>query len=256
MSTIFYTDDGKGLPIIFIHGFCETHQLWSDFINAFTKNFRVLTIDLPGFGESPLPPEEFTIDSIGLMIIQWLTSIGISKAIFVGHSLGGYVALSIANHNPGIVAGLCLFHSTALADTEEKKANRSKVIGFVKKHGVVPYVKTYVPGLFSQKNDPAIPKICDIGFKTDPKTLILYSNAMKNRSERTGVLKKISSPVIIVSGLKDSLIPVKELKEQVTFSSNPVFILLKDSAHMGMIEEREICADALLKFAIKCNSSI
>ena len=113
MSSIFYTDEGEGLPIIFIHGFCETHELWSDFIYPFTKTNRVITLDLPGFGQSPLPSGETTIDSIGLIMIKWLMNIGVSKAIFVGHSLGGYVALSIANQNPGIIGGLCLFHSTA-----------------------------------------------------------------------------------------------------------------------------------------------
>src|SRR6478609_618047 len=210
MSTIFYTDEGEGLPVIFIHGFCETHELWSDFISTFTKNFRVLTIDLPGFGRSPLPTEEFTIDSIGLIIVNWLHEMGISKAVFVGHSLGGYVALSILNQNPGLAAGLCLFHSTAFADTEEKKMSRGKVNDFVRKHGVAPYIKTYVPGLFAQKADIAISKIYEMALKTDPKALISYSNAMKGRSERTQVLQKSTYPVMLIAGLKDTLMPAKD----------------------------------------------
>jgi pimeloyl-ACP methyl ester carboxylesterase len=256
MDTIFYTDEGEGLPIVFIHGFCETHELWDEFIRPFTKKFRVLTIDLPGFGKSPLPPEEFTIDSIGLTIINWLSDIGISEAIFVGHSLGGYVALSITNHNSSLVAGLCLFHSTASADTEEKKINRDKVNDFVKKYGVAPYIKAYVPGLFARKDDPATSEIYKMGLKTDPKTLILYSNAMKGRSEMTSALKKSTYPVLIIAGLKDPLISPKDLKEQVTFATNSAFTLLERSAHLGMVEEREISVDALLKFAIKCNSAI
>ena len=256
MSSIFYTDEGEGLPIIFIHGFCETHELWNDFISPFLKTNRVITLDLPGFGKSPLPSGEFSIDSIGLMIIEWLKNIGISKAIFVGHSLGGYVALSIANQNPGIVAGLSLFHSTASADTEQKRISRNRVNDFVRKHGVAPYIKIYVPGLFVQKNHPALLKIYEMSLKTDPKTLILYSNSMKVRSERSLVLKRYSYPVQIIAGLKDTLIPVNDLKEQVTFSSNSELILLEHSAHMGMIEEREIAEKAVLKFAHKCNSAI
>ena len=256
MSAIFYTDEGEGLPVIFIHGFCETHELWDEFISPFTKSFRVFTIDLPGFGKSPLSHEDFTIDTIALTVINWLNHIGISKAIFVGHSLGGYVALSIANQNPGIVAGLCLFHSTAFADTEEKQISRDKVNDFVSKHGVAPYIKTYVPGLFAQKDDPSISKIYEIGLKTNPKTLILYSNAMKERSERTMVLKKSTFPVLIIAGLKDSVLSVKDLNQQVTFSSNCTFILLNRSAHLGMVEERDVAGNALLKFAQKCNSAI
>ncbi|HEY5826272.1 MAG TPA: alpha/beta hydrolase [Cyclobacteriaceae bacterium] len=256
MNTIFYTDEGEGLPIIFIHGICETHELWDGFTSFFSKNFRVITIDLPGFGRSPLPAEEFTIDSIGLSVIKWLTTLSISKAIFVGHSLGGYVALSIANQNPGLVAGLCLFHSTAFADTKEKKNSRDKVNDFVRKHGVVPYIKTYVPGLFAQKDNPSIAKIYEMALKTDPKALILYANALKERSERTIVLKKSTYPVLIIAGLKDTLISLKDLEEQVTLPSSAAYILLEHSAHLGMIEETEVSGDALLKFADKCNSTI
>jgi pimeloyl-ACP methyl ester carboxylesterase len=256
MDPVFYTDEGEGLPIIFIHGFCETHELWSDFISSFTKTNRVITFDLPGFGQSPLPSGELTIDSIGLIIIKWLKNIGIVKAIFVGHSLGGYVALSIANQDPGTVAGLCLFHSTAGVDNEEKRSGRDRVNDFVRKHGVAPYTKTYVPGLFFQKHHPAISGIYEMSLKTDPKTLILYSNSMKIRSDRTAVLKTADYPIMIIAGLNDKLIPVNDLMKQVTFSSNSELILLKHSAHMGMIEEGQIAGKAILKFVLKCNSAI
>jgi len=256
MSTIFYVEEGEGLPIIFIHGFCETHELWNDFISPFIKNFRVLTLDLPGFGRSPLPIEEFTIDSIALMVINWLKEMGISKAIFVGHSLGGYVALSIIKQNPGLATGLCLFHSTAFADTAEKKMSRDKVNDFVRKHGVTPYIRTYVPGLFAHKDDMLISGIYEMGIKTDPKALILYSNAMKERSDSILVLKKSAYPVMIIAGLQDTLISQEDLAQQVTFPLNSAFTILEHSAHLGMIEEREVSGNALLKFAQKCNSSI
>lgn len=256
MSSIYYTDSGEGLPIVFIHGFCETHELWNDFVQPLTKDYRVLTIDLPGFGKSALPETEITIDAIARLVIEWLNEIRISKAILIGHSLGGYVALSITEQCPDLVIGLALFHSTAYADTEVKKVTRDKVIRFVERHGVERYIFTYVPDLFAKRNDPYISEIREIALETEAKTLISYTKAMRDRSEKTSVLENFRNPVLLLTGAKDPIIPCKTVEEQVTLSPHSAFILLQESAHMGMLEEKEKACDAIGKFASKCKSSV
>jgi pimeloyl-ACP methyl ester carboxylesterase len=248
MGSVFYTDSGKGFPVVFIHGFCESHELWNDFIEPFTKHFRVLTIDLPGFGKSLLPESDFSIDTVGRIVIDWLDELKIASALLIGHSLGGYVILSVGAQKPSLLSGFGLFHSTALADTEEKKTNRNKVIDFVKKNGVSPYIETYVPGLFANKEHAAITKFREIGNQTNSHTLIAYARAMRDRPDRTDVLKGFKKPAILLAGVKDSIIPAKSLEEQASYLSTPTFCSLANSAHMGMVEEKEIAALALLKF--------
>lgn len=252
MNSIFYTDTGKGLPVVFIHGFCQTHEVWDEFIIPFTKDFRVITIDLPGFGLSPLPDGNFTIDDIGKTIIDWLTGLQISKAVVIGHSLGGYVTLSIAQQQPDLLAGFGLFHSTAFADSEEKKANRHRVISFVRKNGMTRYIDAYIPSLFVQKKSEIQEKIYELGYKTSLNSFNSYSLAMKERADRTDVLRSFLKPVIILAGQKDGIIPLKDLEKQVTFLKNPAFTLLEKSAHMGMMEEKEEAQEAIIKFASKC----
>lgn len=157
MGYIHVRDQGAGHPLVFIHGFCDTHQLWDEFVVPFTAHFRIITLDLPGFGQSDLLPVPFTLDEVGDRLSTLFSELKLEQPILIGHSLGGYVALSMLERHADQLSGVVLFHSTAFADTEERKKVRDKVIDFVKAHGVSPFLETFVPGLFNQKSDPAIP---------------------------------------------------------------------------------------------------
>jgi pimeloyl-ACP methyl ester carboxylesterase len=252
MSQIYFQESGKGKPVVFLHGFCETHEIWGSFIEYFSPEFRNIRIDLPGFGKSPLPTSSLSIDSVGQIIIDWLDELKFSSVILVGHSLGGYVALAIAKRRPELIAGLSLFHSTAYPDSEEKKINRNRTIEFVRKNGVVPFIETFVPSLFFKKDHPAKGIAHKIGVQTNSETLIRYTEAMRDREDRTNVLKTLSKPILILAGAKDSVIPLNSLEEQVTFLQKPIFKVLDQSAHMGFFEQPDLSFDAVQKFIFSC----
>ncbi|MEM9980897.1 MAG: alpha/beta fold hydrolase [Bacteroidota bacterium] len=147
-----YTTTGKGAPVILIHGFCESKAIWESFVPTLAEKHQVIALDLGGFGESAnLLPTPVTIEALASQVYDLLQSLAIQQATFVAHSLGGYVSLALAEKHPSLFAGLCLFHSTALADTEEKKATRNKVIAFVQKVGVAKYMQSFVASLFYTK---------------------------------------------------------------------------------------------------------
>jgi pimeloyl-ACP methyl ester carboxylesterase len=254
MSRIFYTDSGKGTPVVFLHGFCESHKIWIDFIAPFSNDIRILNVDMPGFGASPLPTNNLSIDSVGLSIIEWLEELKISNAVLIGHSLGGYVALAIAEQRPDLISGFALFHSTAYADSEEKKVNRNRTIEFVRKNGVAPFIDAFVPGLFFKKDHPATSIAHKIGVQTSSDTLIAYTELMRDRPDRTNVLKNFNKPVLVLAGVRDSIIPFNSLKEQVTFLQKPTFTVLDESAHMGLFEQPETSRKAIQKFIFSCEN--
>src|SRR6185295_19424601 len=144
MNRIYYEEKGNGRPLVLIHGFCETHEIWDRFAENLSGAFRVLLPDLPGFGKSSIPPTPFTVRDIGLLMLSWLDELQLEAPVIIGHSLGGYVVLAMANAQPGRFPGFGLFHSTAYADSEEKKENRNKVIDFVGRNGVQPFIDSYV----------------------------------------------------------------------------------------------------------------
>ncbi len=251
MSTIFYRKFGNGYPVILIHGFCETHEIWNGFAEALAKKCEVFSIDLPGFGESPLPSTPFSIDDVGVEIFKWIFDKKINKPVVIGHSLGGYVTLALAKMHPENFAGIGLFQSTAYPDSEEKKSNRNKVIEFVKAHGVDLYIDTYVPGLFLDKKHPAIPLVDKIARKTSKESLWGYAAAMRDRPSSIDFIKNYQKPMLLLGADQDVIIPATVTQELGRLAPRSIVHLLKDTGHMGMYESPEESVKAVEKFALK-----
>ncbi len=256
MSSLFFSkEQGHGRPLIFLHGFCETHEIWKDFIEPFTSNFRVITLDLPGFGNSEMLPSPFTIDQVSDAVANWLIENQLEKSIIIGHSLGGYVALGLAENHRNLLGSIVLFHSSVFADSAEKRKNRDRVIEFVGKNGVQPFIDTFVAGLFFNKNDPSINDVHRIASQTKLMTLISYSQAMRDRPDRSAVLKNNEIPKLLIAGEEDALIPIAASKEMDRMAKNLSFFELKNVAHMGFFEAKTECQQIILRFANRMQSN-
>ncbi|RDC64641.1 alpha/beta fold hydrolase [Adhaeribacter pallidiroseus] len=124
---------GAGKVLVFLHGFCESKEIWEAFIQPFRETYRVIAIDLPGFGKNTAPRASYSMEEAAAYVYQVLKALEIKKCVLVGHSMGGYAALAFAEKYRGMLSGLCLFHSSALPDSKEKKEARTKTIKFIKK---------------------------------------------------------------------------------------------------------------------------
>jgi pimeloyl-ACP methyl ester carboxylesterase len=247
-SQLYSREGGKGTTLLFLHGFCETHEIWNDFIEPFTKEFNVITIDLPGFGQSDILPTPFSMDDVGEAVANWLQERHLGQVIVIGHSLGGYVALSLLENHPELIGGICLFHSTVFADSVEKKENRNKVMEFVRKNGVQPFIDTFVPGLFFDKTHPMTAVVHRITSCTKPVTLISYSEAMRDRPDRSSVWQNNAIPKLMIAGVDDALVPVNSSREMAKNGRNLSFFELRNVAHMGLFEAKTQCQEIIKGF--------
>lgn len=132
-TKISYSDTGKGNAVVLIHGFLENKMMWQDLVLDLSKKNRIITIDLLGHGETECLGYVHSMEENADVVQAVLSKLRIRKAIFVGHSMGGYVALAYAELYPENVRGLVLQNSTSKADSEERKANRNRAIKAVKK---------------------------------------------------------------------------------------------------------------------------
>jgi pimeloyl-ACP methyl ester carboxylesterase len=241
MASIFYSESGEGLPVVFLHGFCETSDIWSGIQNQLSKKFRVITLDLPGFGGSPLLKYEFSLEDVAKEIKNFLESINLNKYVLIGHSLGGYTALAFSKIFEDHLLGLGLFHSSVFEDEKEKKENRTKLMEFIKINGVKPFIKTFIPSLFYKENIGTLNDIIDnlkrSAEQTHPDSVIEYARAMRDRESSTGMLKNFSKPVMFIIGEEDSSVPLRKSLEQVGIPGNSHFLRLEKTGHMGMFEK-------------------
>jgi pimeloyl-ACP methyl ester carboxylesterase len=171
----------------------------------------------------------------------------------VGHSLGGYVALAMVRQKPDLFPGLVLFHSTALADTEEKKESRNKVLDFISNKGVEAFTSNFIPPLFADQKHPAIQKTRKIAVEATLEAVVNYTKAMRDRVDQTGLLLDFHKPILIISGVKDAGIPVDSIKKQAAISAKVEAHFLDDTGHMGMFEKKEITLGLIEDFVRKSN---
>ncbi len=252
MPYIHYTIQGsKGPTLVFLHGFCDNQELWSEFVAPFLETYQVLTLDLPGFGNSEMLPVPFTLDQIGDELAEWLTEKKLEKSLIVGHSLGGYVALSLLARHPEMISGIVLFHSTPLPDLPERKAIRNKVIDFVNQHGVEPYIETFVPGLFADKLDPHVRTTRERTLATRPAALVGYAAAMRDRPDQSATVIAGHLPVLIIGGIRDSLISIDQLREIAKNAPKCELFELEKAAHMGIFEAKTECQAIISGFAAR-----
>lgn len=231
---------GQGFPVVFIHGFCETRDMWFPFVEPLAKDYRVFCVDLPGYGESPIESTELSLETVADQLANWFTSEGLEKAVVIGHSLGGYVALALAERHPHLIHGLGLFHSQAMADDEESKHKRDKALLFLKKHPVAKFIEPFIPSLFYDQRkaelQEEIRKATETGLKTPLNTIIAYTLAMRERQDRFAIWQKLPCHCLFIGGVNDNRIPVSLCEQHIEGREHVDGYIIPETAHMGMFE--------------------
>jgi pimeloyl-ACP methyl ester carboxylesterase len=250
--TLSYRVEGKGLPVMLLHGFAEDGTIWDQLTTSLKNNFRLIIPDLPGCGKSsPLPgsgpssplPEAPTLEDLAGLIIAILDEEGIQQVILIGHSMGGYITLAVAEKYPDRLKAFGLFHSTAYADSDEKVAGRRKSIEFIRKNGAPAFIRQSTPNLFAESTRKERPELInsliDRYVSFDPDTLIHYQQAMISRPDRTHVLQQFTGPVLFILGEQDALIPLQSGLQQTHMPRLSHIHILENAGHMGMLENSD-----------------
>lgn len=250
-AKIHYSDCGSGRTIVLLHGFPENLHIWDEFAASLSKIFRVISIDIPGFGKSECIGYVHTMELMAQAVREVMRRLKLRKYVIAGHSMGGYVALAFAELYPQNLAGLCLFHSTAYPDTEAKKAERTRSITTVKKHPT-QYLKAFARNLFANAADSHAKKLNVIISSSRQRGIIAAIEGMKIRPGREIILKFAAFPVLFIWGKKDKLLNFEEMLPQAEAPRYKEILLLENAGHMGFYEAREETLIALSRFANKC----
>jgi pimeloyl-ACP methyl ester carboxylesterase len=251
-TPLTYEDTGNGPVVILLHGFAEDSTLWRHQVALLATRYRVIAPDWPGSGLSAAGTEEPSMEYLATLLHQLLTHEGIDRAVLIGHSMGGYVALAFAEAYPGLVAGLGLFHSTAFADTPEKKQTRRRGQAFIRDNGAALFIRQSTPNLFADAFKTAHPDevttLLQRGDRFQPGVLIGYYEAMLQRPDRTHVLTGSKVPVLLIAGTHDAAVPLADSLRQATLAPMTFFHILEEAAHMGMWEAQEATGSILLHY--------
>jgi pimeloyl-ACP methyl ester carboxylesterase len=253
-KNLSYQVTGTGPVVVLIHGFGEDGNIWDTQVSFLQSSFTVIVPHLPGSGSSEII-DNMNMEGLAESVLAILQQENISNCSMIGHSMGGYVTLAFAEKYYSLLNSFGLFHSTALADTEEKKINRRKVIATVEKNGPVAFLKDFVPGLYSSSFKKDHSSVIEDHIKKvsyfSNEALIAYSISMLQRPDRTNVLKQNKMPVLFVLGREDNVVRLQDGLKLVSMPDISYIHILEQSGHMGMIEEPKQSVSILNNFLLK-----
>lgn len=250
---IFYCVTGSGKPVMLVHGFGEDRTVWKHQKDYLNNKFKLIIPDLPGSGLSEIT-DDMSMEGMAEVLHSIIHEENIDKCVMIGHSMGGYITLAFAEMYWNHLSAFGLFHSTAYADTEEKKATRQKGIAFIKEHGTFAFLKNVTPNLFSTQTKDKKPELIDEQINSSdnfsPTALVSYYQAMIERPDRTAILKQSTVPVLFIIGKYDNAVSPADTLKQCHLPGISYIHMLNQSGHMGMLEEPQQSNQILEKFLL------
>jgi pimeloyl-ACP methyl ester carboxylesterase len=247
---INFTKTGQGPTIVFIHGFCESLTMWEHWVLVLARTHTVYTLDLPGFGKSPLSNPSINLEMVAVILQEWMEIQEITDPILIGHSLGGYVTLALTELMGTDIQAIALLHSTALADSLEKKHTRDKTHQFIQKFGVEKFIESFVPPLFSEENrqrlQSVILQLINVGKQSSKTGVLAYIQAMRDRKDRMEIYQNYPNPKLMIAGVYDQAVTLDNSRQHQPFSTT--YHELTGVGHMGMFEASDECLGIITDF--------
>jgi pimeloyl-ACP methyl ester carboxylesterase len=248
-TKISYSDTGKGNAIVLLHGFLENQTMWQDLVPEWSKKNRIISIDLLGHGETECLGYVHSMEDNADVVQAVLSKLRIRKATFVGHSMGGYVALAYGELYPENVRGLILMNSTSKADSDERKANRNRAIKAVKKD-YTTFIRLSIANLFSPDNRERlideIEKVKTEALKTPLQGVVASLEGMKIRKDREVLLHLTPYPKMLILGKNDPVLNYEDSLDQIEDAA--VKLVTFPDGHMSHIENKDELKTVLLEF--------
>lgn len=253
-TPVRYSDAGRGTQVVLLlHGYLESIEVWEDFAGMLGRDYRVICVDLPGHGFSDWGGREVIgIDYMADTVAAVLAAVGVERCTAVGHSMGGYVALALAENHPERVEGLVLFHSSPNADTPEKAANRLREIELIEA-GKKEMLARVNPGKgFAEANlrrcVEAIEELAEQVMLTEDEAIAAVLRGMAQRPDRNGAMRKLTIPELMIFGRGDNYIPVASAEAMAAAQPQARVAWLDGSGHMGFVEQPAVALEVLTDF--------
>ncbi len=238
-----FDDTGKGAPILFIHGFPLSRKIWRAQVEALRNEFRVITPDVRGYGESEATPGVYSMDLLADDMAALLRHLQCGPAIIAGHSMGGYILFAFLRKYPELVRGLIFVSTRAVADTAEGRANREALAQRVEREGHQPVVEKMLAPMMAAASIAANPTL-QSEVESMMRSASLHgldgaSRGMATRSDATELLTKINVPTLILAGTADALIPHSESEKMAQAIPNARLHLIEGAGHLLSMEKPE-----------------
>lgn len=228
------------MRIVLLHAFPMSSAMWEPQLAAL-KDYSVLTPDLRGFGATPLI-SPWLVEHAAADVLESFEG----KAVFVGLSMGGYVALQIAASAPERVKGLVLCDTRAEPDANENKAKRAAAIDFVRKNGVEAFLGPFLKD--SVHAQSAVGMLHAVAAKASPEAVMAALAALAARPDAVPGLSKIKVPTAVLVGSQDKITPLPLSEAMRSKIPGAELHIIPDAGHFSNAENPAVFNERLLSF--------
>ncbi|MBR5855810.1 MAG: alpha/beta fold hydrolase [Bacteroidales bacterium] len=252
---VFISDTQKGDEIlVLLHGYLETHYIFSEFVELLEKKYRVISIDLPGHGLSGSNSEVNSMEFCAAVVVEVMDKCKVGRAFVAGHSMGGYVAQACMELYPDRFKGLVLLNSVPFPDSEEKKADREREISLIQSSMLNRIAEISIPKMYDSDNlrnlDEKIQETIELCETHDPKGIVASLRGMMQRKDYSPFIKGLAgkTPTLFIYGNKDKFNPIERINSIIDEFQGIDIRIIQDTGHNSFIEKPEDTMEILERF--------
>jgi len=246
-----YWERGTGLPVVLLHGFPFDHTLWQAQADALSREYRIITPDLRGHGQSPAPDGSYPMRDMAGDVVALLDSLGIEQVVWAGHSMGGYITLAALRDFGPRVRAAAFVATHPYADPPEKQQDRQNGARKALESGTESAVSGMIPTIFAPGADPESEqarRIRQIMFRTPPTGVAGVQQGMAARPDSVETLREARVPMVWIAGAQDQIVKRAMLEGLAQTLPSLRMVWIEGAGHLPMIEQPDATTEALRAF--------
>lgn len=240
--TINYDDYGPvyAPAVIFIHAIPFNKNMWEMQIEALKSNYRVISYDIRGYGDSSAVRNDFSLDVLTHDLIVLINALQLKKVAVCGLSMGGYIALNAVEKYPERFNALILSDTHCLSDSRETKRDKIRIINCIRKEGLKTFadksMKYFFASAFLNKNRSAVKAAKKMILSASVTSICQTLLTLKQKKEARHKLSEIRIPVLIMAGKEDILTPPHVARDMHEKTEGSGLHIIGHAGHLSNLE--------------------
>lgn len=254
-ADIYYRRAGEGTPMVLIHGYPLSSELYAENIDALSQNYQVIALDLRGYGQSEAPGDapEATIETYAEDVLAVMDELGIEQALIGGMSMGGPIVLEMHRQAPDRFLGLLLIDTIAAPANPAEAGLWTGMIEIVENEGMQALVPVLMNEMLTGETRMARPELVErmasIITAASEQAGVAGLQALAGREDYRPVLSEITVPTLVLVGLEDTVYPFEVSRRMSQAIPTAELAIIDGAAHAAVIERPEQASEAILEWA-------
>lgn len=229
---ISYNDIGEGTPVLLLHGWGSSKEVYSGIIKTLSGRCRLVALDFPGCGNSDIMDKPWTLDDYCDFVLKFIGAVGLENPIMVGHSHGGRVTLYMTATGMVNPPKIVLLDAAGLIPKKSLKQKfRAKSFKVIKRLLTLPLVRNFSSSLL----DKARRHYGSADYNAAPEVLRKTLVSLVNTDIRD-VLPNIKCPSLLIWGENDTATPLEDAKTIEKLISDSGLCVIKGTGHFSFCE--------------------